>query len=134
MAQHNRLTESKFNAIKIMLKGGATAKEIAGYMQVGEATIYRVKAAETWKEYLQMCAARSLEQKEERMKRKNTAQEPAKPEPVKNEPVKVIHEQSVTIQATHYMTEELREIKDILKIISNKMAAIVADLYGTKEG
>lgn len=137
MAINNKLTESKFKAIKILLNGGATYKEAAQYMQVGEATIYRVKSAETWEEYLQQtaarAAARALAVKEAKEKGGKPVAHPEKVDAPAQAQV-VEHRQTVQITATHYMTEELREIKDILKIISNKMAVIVTDLYGTKEG
>lgn len=130
MAINNKLTESKFKAIKILLNGGATYKEAAQYMQVGEATIYRVKSAETWEEYLQQNAARALAVKDAKAKGGKPV---AKNDDTPATPHVVEHRQTVQITATHYMTEELREIKDILKCISAKMAVIVADLYGEKE-
>lgn len=127
MAINNKLTESKFNAIKILLKGGASIKEAAGYMQVGEATISRVKQAETWEEYVQQTAARALAAREYTAKKTAAASKP-EPAPAPAQPAKVIHESSVTIQATHYMTEELRKINETLALISNKLAYIVDQL------
>ena len=46
----------------------------------------------------------------------------------KQETVKVVHEQSVTIQATHYMMEELRRTNELLTLISNKLAFVVDQL------
>lgn len=55
--------------------------------------------------------------------------------PVPAEPaVQVIeHRQSVTIQATHYMHELLKEQNDLLKGISAKLAFIVDELCGVKK-
>ena len=50
-------------------------------------------------------------------------------------PVQVVeHRQTVTVQATWQMTQEMRKTNELLTLISNKLAAIVEDLYGTKEG
>ena len=42
-------------------------------------------------------------------------------------------EHRVTVEATHYMMEELKEHTKLLKLISNKLAVIVEDLYGKEE-
>lgn len=139
MSKKEHLTESKFNAIKILLKGGATIREAADYMQVGYSTVSRVKQAETWEEYLQQTAARTLAAREHAAKKNaNNAPQVAPMAKPAEQPAatvqKVIHEQSITIQATHYMMEEMRKVNATLECISRKLAAIVEDLYGTKEG
>ena len=126
MAINNKLTESKYNAIKILLKGGASIKEAAEYMQVGEATISRVKQAETWDEYLQQTAARALAAREYKEKKTAATSKPAPaPEPA---PAPKVVQQTVTIQATHYMMEELRKTNELLTLISNKLSYIVDQL------
>ena len=140
MAQYNKMTESKFKAVKILLNGGATYKEASEYMQVAESTVYRIKCAESWEDFLNGNAARVLAAKEAKKKaNKETAAKVAAkvgavpasqlPQPeAKQETVKVVHEQSVTIQATHYMIEELRRTNELLTLISNKLAFVVDQL------
>ena len=134
MANWNKLTERQFNAIKILLKGGATQKEAAEYMQVSPNTAYWVDKAENYEEYLQIQAERALKQKKvAAIKAQEKPQE--KPEE-KPHDVKEIR-QTVTIQATHYMTEEMRKTNELLTLISRKLAFIVDELCGTgakKEG
>ena len=61
MADWNKMTESKFKAIKTLLKGGATQKEAAEYMKVSANTAFWVNKAETFEEYVQINASRHLE-------------------------------------------------------------------------
>jgi transposase-like protein len=141
MANYNKLTESKFKAIKILLQGGATYEETAEYMQVGTSCVYKVKCAESWQDYLQANAARAIADKKKRAKEaaeKVGAVPAATLAKEEEKPVEVVKEvrQSVTIQATHYMMQEMQRTNELLAQISAKLAYIVEDLYGTgkKEG
>ena len=44
-----------------------------------------------------------------------------------------VNQTTVTIQATHYMMEELRKTNEYLRLISNKLAYIVEELTGKNE-
>lgn len=127
MADWNKMTESKFNAIKTLLKGGATQKEAAEYMKVSPNTAFWVNKAETFEEYLQINASRHLEKRQVAAIK---AKEANKKTPA---PQVVEYRQNVTIQATHYMMQKLDETNALLKQISNKLACIVEDLYGKKD-
>lgn len=124
-----KIDANKFRAIKILLNGGATTKEAAEFMQVSTATITYIRNSETYKEYKDMVAERS-------MRNRNAAkQTQAKPQESKpQEPAQVVKEvrQSVTIQATHYMMQELQKTNELLTLISRKLAFIVDELCGTK--
>ena len=139
MANYNKMTESKFKAIKILLNGGATVKEAAEYMKVSTAVVYMVNKSETLEEYQAYGAERET-------KRKQTAAMKAKQEAARKAaekvgavpaaqmiPQVVEHRQNVQIQATHYMETKLDKCIELLTGISNKLAAIVSDLYGVKE-
>jgi hypothetical protein len=138
MANWNKLTEGQFKAIKTLLRGGATQKEAAEYMQVSTNTAFWVAKAETFEEYQHMNAERHLEHKRvaaikakeaEKTAAQATPAQPAAPQVVE-------YRQNVTIQATHYMMQKLEETNSLLKLISNKLAFIVDELCGTgkKEG
>lgn len=121
MAKYNKLAESKFNAIKKLLDAGATYKECAECVGVTESVVYRVRCCESYKEYTEMNAAHALKQREDRKaKNAKTTEPPA-------ETVKEVR-QTVTIQATHYMMEELRKTNELLTAISAKLAFIVDEL------
>jgi transposase-like protein len=127
MANWNQLTESKFKAIKTLLKGGATQKEAAEYMKVSPNTAFWVNKAETFEEYVQINASRHLEKRQvAAIKAKEANKETPAPQVVE-------YRQNVTIQATHYMMQKLEETNALLKQISNKLACIVEDLYGKKD-
>ena len=138
MANWNKLTEGQFKAIKTLLRGGASQKEAAEYMQVSPNTAFWVSKAETFEEYQHINAERHLAHKRvaaikakeaEKTAPQATPAQPAAPQVVE-------YRQNVTIQATHYMMQKLEETNNLLKSISNKLAYIVEDLYGTgkKEG
>jgi transposase-like protein len=127
MANWNQLTESKFKAIKTLLKGGATQKEAAEHMKVSPNTAFWVNKAETFEEYVQINASRHLEKRQvAAIKAKEANKETPAPQVVE-------YRQNVTIQATHYMMQKLDETNSLLKQISNKLACIVEDLYGKKD-
>lgn len=128
MAKYNQMTESKYKAIKMLLNGGATHKEAADYMGVSEVTVYRVNASETWVEYTNMMAEKTLAARNER-EAKRTAQ------PQETKPVEVVKEvrQTVTVQATWAMMQEMQKTNELLKLISNKLAFIVDELCGTPQ-
>ena len=137
MASYNKVSETLYKAVKILLNGGASVKEAAEYMKISAATVYKINETENYAEFLQIselkrakriAAIKAKEQKQE------DEQKQEKQEQKQEAPQVIEHRQTVQVQATHYMTEELREIKTILKTISQKLAVIIDDLYGTKEG
>ena len=135
MANWNKLTEGQFKAIKTLLRGGASQKEAAEYMQVSPGTAFWVSKAETFEEYQHMNAERHLERKQvAAIKAKETEKTAAHGTPAA--PQVVEQRQTITIQATHYMMQKLEETNSLLKLISNKLAFIVDELCGTwkKEG
>lgn len=148
MANWNKLTEGQFKAIKTLLRGGATQKEAAEYMQVSPNTAFWIGKAETFEEYQHMCAERHMEQKRvAAMKAKQkTAQKVAAE--VGAMPAAMVAQQTpaapqvmnptvVRVEATHYMMQEMQKTNELLKQISAKLAFIVDELCGTtgtKEG
>ena len=153
MAKYNKMTETKYNAIKLILEGGASYAEAAKYMQVSEATVGRVKSSESFEEYNAMMAAQTLAWKKKRAaikaKEQAAAEQAAKaaenrreipaeflPQPAPQitpaVPQEVKH--TVQVQATRFMEEQMKKQTELLTIICNKLGAIIDDLYGTKEG
>ena len=134
MANWNKITEGQFKAIKTLLRGGATQKEAAEYMQVSTNTAFWVDKAETFEEYQHMNAERHLAHKRVAAIKAKEAEQATPAQPAA--PQVVEYRQNVTIQATHYMMQKLEETNSLLKMISNKLAFIVDELCGTgkKEG
>jgi hypothetical protein len=138
MANWNKLTEGQYKAIKTLLRGGATQKEASEYMQVSSSTAFLVAKAETYEEYQHMNAERQLEQHKRvaAIKAKEAEKTVAQATPAQPASQVVEYRQNVTIQATHYMMQELQKMNETLSLISRKLAFIVDDLCGTgkKEG
>lgn len=136
MAYQKKVTKSKFDAIKILIQGGAKAAEIGKFLDLHENTVYAVKKCETYEEYEQFIAEKVAKRNAARaikMRQAEEKKEQEKPvEPVQAaEPVQpqvIEHRQSVTIVANHYMAEQLQKQTELLTLISNKLAYIVEQL------
>lgn len=116
-----KVDEKKFNCVKILLESNTPWKEIMDYMEISSTTLGRIRQASTFEEYkqIQIAAAISYKQKEKK--------EEPKEQP--KEVVQVVeHRQTVQIQATHYMMEQMKEMNEHLKLISAKLAYIVEEL------
>lgn len=130
--QGSRMTPNLFACIKRLLESGASKREISDYLQVGSNTISRVRDAETYEEYkvityerTKAAKAAKAEKVKDKSKGNSADEKPAAAE----SPVQVVeHRQSVTIQATHYMMEELKKTNELLTAISAKLAYVVEQL------
>ena len=133
MANWNKLTEKQFNAIKLLLNGGATQGEAAEYMQLSAGTVCLVNKAESFEEYLQIKTEQQLSNKRRVAAIKGQEKPQEKPQ---TPATQVMNPTVVRIEATHYMMQELQKTNELLTLISRKLGAIVDDLYGTgtKEG
>ena len=121
MANRKTINEKTFYLAKMLLKAGATHEEVSETLDISPASVYRIKQAETFEEYKNICAARALACKEKR----NSAPKAEEPKP---DPKPVINPTVVRVEATHYMMEELRKLNDTMTLISNKLALIVDQL------
>lgn len=143
MGINNKLTESKFKACKILLNSGATVKEVMAYMELSEPVIYGIRAVDTFAEYKAERVRKDLERKQvaaikakEAKAKEAAAQVGAVPAATLSKcdekPGEVVKEirQTVTVQATHYMMQELQRTNELLALISNKLAFIVDELCG----
>ena len=133
MAKWNKMTEMQFNAIKTLLKGGASQAEASKYMGVCQNTAYYVNKAENFAEYTQTQAT-LMNKKRAAINAKRAAAKKIAAEVNAVPAAQVVeHRQTVTVQATHYMMEEMKKTNELLTAISNKLAFIVTELTG-KEG
>ena len=136
-----KVTPQKFKAIKILLNSGATYAEICESFSISDYVVRNVKSSETIEEYRQKVAAgssayrkklaaemKAKQEEEERKAEKARAEEEQRTNASVPEKQVVEHRQTIQLQATHYLTEELREIKELLKGMSNKLAFIVEEL------
>ena len=125
--QGSRMTPNLFACIKRLLESGASMREISDYLQVGTNTIGRVRDAETYEEYKVITYERTKAARAAKAGGKKAEAE--EPQEQAQPPVQVVeHRQSVTIQATHYMMEELKKTNELLTAISAKLAYVVEQL------
>ena len=141
MNNTSKVTLNIYNAVKIMLKAGATNKEIAQYMGLSATTIGYIKASESYEEYKQIAyessgrykkMMKAIKAKEAEEKKNEQTKEES---PVKEEttPQVVEHRQTVTLVANHYMAEEMKKQTELLTLINNKLTLIAEDLGCFKE-
>ena len=120
---YTKVTESLFNAAKLMLKGGAKQGEVAEFMKISRKTVSIISVSETYTEYKNnmYCTTAAYRKKEEAKKAET--------------PDQIIeHRQSVTVQATHFMEMKLDKVIELLTILNNKLGFIVDELSGVKTG
>ena len=133
-----KMTDKLFRAVKIMIAGGATSTEISEYFNISLSSISRVRQAETFQEYRVMQAATYGKRKPAKTQDAPKQSEQLNPAAQQNPPMQqpapaqqpqvVEHRQTVTIQATHYMMQEMKRTNELLELISRKMAFIVDQL------
>ena len=133
-----KMTDKLFRAVKIMIAGGATSTEISEYFNVSLSSISRVRQAESFQEYRVMQAATYGKRKPAKTQDAPKQSEQLNPAAPQNPPMQqpapaqqpqvVEHRQTVTIQATHYMMQEMKRTNELLELISRKMAYIVDQL------
>ena len=130
-----KVTKGVFEAAKLLLENGATNGEIAKYLKISTDVVTFIRKAETYEEYQTIMYEYSLKQRQREaarvaaIKAKETPKEEPKPE---TPPQIVEHRQTVTVQATWQMTQEMQKTNELLKQISNKLAYIVDELCGVK--
>ena len=123
MANYNRITESKYNTVKILLRGGASIKEAAEYMSISEVTVYTIKNAETYTEYENIVAAKRYSRK------KNV--EAAKPEQPETPVISDDKQKGGTLSANYQINriyEVLKHLDETMTLVSNKLGYIVDEL------
>jgi len=126
------ITPSVFKAVKILLKSGATQKEVAEYMSISEASVQKIKASEDYDDYKRIVNAWWAKKKAAEEKKRAAEEKPAEEKEPEKGPQIIEHRQNVTIQATHYMMEKMKKTNELLTLINNKLGAIIDDLYGVK--
>lgn len=126
------MDENKFNAVKILLNGGASIEDTSSVMKLCRATINVIKRSKDYTEYRTIRETYDSRKKENKAKKQaQTQAQEQKPETMPETP-KAINPTVIRVEATHYMMEELKKTNELLTAISAKLAAIVTDLYGVK--
>lgn len=128
MAGKIKVTKGVFDAVKLLLRSGATASEIKKYFDICGDVVSWIRQAETYEEYTNANYERNQRRIEKRQKaaiaikaKEQQAEQPA-------QDVK----QVVQVQLPYILTQEIKRQNELLEAISNKLAYIVQDLYGGK--
>lgn len=132
----NKIDQRMFDCIKILLASGQTAAQIYEYLGVAPTTIYRIKQCENLQEYKNMMAAMAVKKankKDKAAKEPEVVPVPTAQEATAKPATQVAeHRQSVTVNASYYVTQKLDTMIDLLKNISAKLAFVVDELTGVK--
>lgn len=128
-----KLNEKTFRAVKLMTAGGANIAEIAECFAISSSTVSRIRTSESYEDYCSLRAAEYDQRKQERAEKARKAAEQVTPAAAPQtfaapQPQVVEHRQTVTIQATHYMMQEMKKTNELLELISRKLTFIVDQL------
>ena len=127
MIERKRITENIYNAVKMILKGGATAQETADAMGISTNSVYRINKCGTYAEYVNLAYMNGSARYREATKEETEQKAEQKAEQIA-EPMK---QQGGTLSAGYQMNriyEALKEQNEILRLLSNKVAFIVDEL------
>lgn len=127
MIERKRITENIYNAVKMILKGGATAQETADAMGISTNSVYRINKSGTYSEYVNLAYMNGSARYRATTKEETEPKAEPKAEPIA-EPLK---QQGGTLSTGYQMNrifEALKEQNEILRLLSNKVAFIVDEL------
>ena len=126
-----KVTKGIYDAAKLLIENGANNTEVAKYLKVSTDVVSFIRRSETYEEYQTIMYEYSLKMRQRAAAIK--AKEEPKEEPKPETPPQIVeHRQTVTVQATWQMTQEMQKTNELLKQISNKLAYIVDELCGVK--
>lgn len=120
---YTKITLQVYNAIRLLIKGGATNGECAEYMHVSVNTVSRIRNSDSYESY--KSAAKAAGWVKYGKKKEEPKQET--PQEVKPEAPQIVeHRQTVTVP--WQVTQEIRKTNELLESISRKLAFIVDEL------
>ena len=136
MANWNKVTESKFKAVKMLLKGGASVREVVEYLQVSEPVVYGIKKVETYEEYVNVRTTRELEAKQvaaiKAKEAKRVAEKVGADPAAQIAPIVTDDKQPCGTLSANYQMNRLFELVkkqvELLELLNNKVAFVVDEL------
>ena len=122
-----KITQNIYNAVKLIMKGGSGVKEAADVMGISVNSVRRIDKSENYVEYVNMAYMNGA------MRYKTPKQEePPQAETEMAEGQQIPRKQTIIVQATWQMTQEMRKTNELLELLNNKLAFIVDELCGVK--
>lgn len=128
MEKKRKVTESTFRHAKLLLKAGETQKGVAEYLDLSRGTVGIIDRSETLDEYRNNIAALYSGSRGKTVKK-----EPEKEPEIKVEDLKLPGGTMSGNYQLNRIFEQLKAMNETMTLISNKLAFIVEDLYGTKD-
>ena len=120
MPKGEKLTKERYECIKIMLGTKEPKYRIAELLNVSINTVYRVGTTNSYEEYEAHTAIR---------KEKDRVREAEKKEKmVLTEPIKLPQKMPINSEDSYQIVRLIKEQKELLTLISNKLAFIVDEL------
>ena len=124
-----KVTPGIYQAVKICLESGNSIRETAKFMKLSADVISFVNQSESFDEYRALMYEKGEKARQMRAIKAKEAAAQNKPEPAKQvAPAQVAPAQVspavVKVEAPVYMMDDLREIKELLRGISNKLAGL----------
>lgn len=113
MRPYTKIDLNMFNAVKVLLNGGATQREAAEYMKISPNTVYRIAKSESFDEY----------RNEVYVQGKKTY-----PKNETSETVKRPEEKCSSSYQLNRIYDALKQQNELLALISNKLAYVVEQL------
>ena len=102
------ITDNIFKTVKIMVDGGTSAEDVAELLQIGVATVYRIKKAESLDEYKQIISSYNAKGRQGGC-------------------VQTVETKQI-VNVPWAMVQEMHKTNELLALISNKLAFIVEQL------
>ena len=133
--REGKVTKGIFDAAKLLFENGASNVEVGKYLKISKDVVLYIKKSETYEDYKALMYEKSLAWRKKRAieakKAEETKPEETKPVTPEETPVQIVERrQTVTVQATWQMTQEMQKTNKLLEQISNKLAFIVEELTG----
>ena len=141
-----KVTNTLYDCVKLMLNGKGSVEEIAEYLSISKATVYRISKAQTFQEYKDNMSA-NLYMRQKAMKAKAEAEAKAKAEAETEVKTPAVAAQAVQQPAQLLLTDmqmkggvlsanyqmnrmydAMTKQNELLTLISNKLAFIVDEL------
>lgn len=137
-----KINVTLFNAVKICLESGNSVAQTAKFMKLSCDVVAMIRDAENLDEYRALMTIKCNKAKQARAAKraaqavKQVVKQAAEEKPQGVDPGNAVPQaqevrQVVTVQATRFMEEQMKRQTELLTVISQKLAAIIDDLYGT---
>ena len=130
-----KVTIKLYQAVKVLLRAGETHQAVADYMGISKKTVSNISVSESYDDYLSIIAAINIKNKKYKQKNNPEPEPEQKPEPTpetKNHGVDMTktYQMNRLIEVINKQNDILRDIREIMVLMGNKISYIVEELAG----